>query len=752
MLKSVGIRLTACLLVVVLAGSPMPSLAGENQVIKAVGEAGAAMKEAPVPGSIPVSLEKAIRIARDKLPVPAELEKFSSDYNEYNGKALWSLRWYSPQTPESSMHVSINASTGEVENVNLYRHVTPSHYKGLPLHSRDQALKIAREEAFRMQPDNFPNTVLAPREDWPMSSVLKERDYPVIYDFHFRRTSGGIPVSDQGINVGINAETGELIRYDSNWSADAKLPSQEGKVGLDEAKKIFRDKSGFELTYFMTSQPDADTPGELKLVYRLKPPGRFFLNALTGEVIDSRVMDFYFDEMGAGGRGGDFMYSSKKKVEMSLTPAENRAVKETADLISADRAQEIAAKVVELPKGYTVDSRNLQHYYAVPGSRVWNIQFSGSEKKKWFRVSLEARSGELVSFSKDQQYNPEDIYKEPQVKVTAEQAQKTAEELIKKLQPGKFGQVVFRQSEPEIGPWVKMGRNTPGAYNLNFARMVNGVVYPENGFRVRVDSTTGEVTSYQITWLEANFPAVQGIIEKTLANEKFLASHPLTLEYSRGLQRMENGKESDYYLIYRPKEGSGVMLDAVTGQEIDHQGKPVAKKDKSFTDISGHPAEGDIRLLLGEGIIMGNGGLFRPDDPVTGAEFLAMLVKAYSQGGPYIPMAESGKDPWYKPIFDSARARGILDGDLNINPEGSLNRLQLSRLGINAGGWGKLAGFSDIFKLEVYDSASIPVEYRGYAASALAMGLIEPENGSFIPEKVIARGDAATFLVKLLKQ
>ena len=502
----------------------------------------------------------------------------------------------------------------------------------------------------------------------------------------------------------------------------------------------------------MAGQPDADTTGELKPVYRLKPPGRFFLNALTGEVVDSKVLDFYFDEMGYGGRGEQSMNKAKMEAGSSLTPAENKAVKETVDLISADRAQEIAAKELEVPKGYTVGGRNLERYYGVPGSRVWNIQFADSEKKKWIRVSLDARSGGLVSFSKDQRFNPEDIYKEPQVRVSAEQAQKTAEDLIKKLQPGKFGQVIFRQWEPEMGPWVKTGKYVPGAYNLVYARMVNGVVYPENGFRLRVDTTTGEVTSYQVTWLEAGFPSVQGVIDTVSANEKFLAGHPLVLEYGRGHQRLEGRRESDYYLIYRPREGIGVMLDAINGQEIDYHGKPVVKKDNGhFTDISGHPAEDDIRLLAGEGIVLGNGGLFRPDDPATGAEVLAMLVKAYSRQD-FMPITESGKDPWYKPVFEKARARGMLDGGMTVDPEGSLSRLQLSRLGINAGGWGKLAGIPRIFKLEIADAGSIPVEYRGYAASALAMGLIDQESGNFNPERAVTRGEAATFLVRLLKQ
>ncbi|MCL6477228.1 MAG: S-layer homology domain-containing protein [Peptococcaceae bacterium] len=748
--KSAASKLAACLLASSLVCAPLPSWAETAPAPKAVKVAG---QSAAPADNLSMPLEKAIAIAREKVAVPADLDMFSSEYGEYNGKGRWMLRWYNTKTPEASMYVTVNAATGALENINYYRGIQPGvHYKGLPRFSRDQCLEIARKEGARLAPDKFPYTVPASREQWENLSAISDRDYPVVYNFNFKRTESGIPVSDQGIGVGINAETGELVRFDCNWNTDVKFPSPEGRISPDQARKIFLEKAGLELTYFMAVKGDPDVPGELRPVYRQKPPARFILNALTGEVMNNADMDFFFDEVG-GADGAEFMYSRAKKADVALTPAEEKAVKEIRDLISADQAQETAAKLVEVPAGYTVTGRSLERNYGVPGSREWSIRFSDKEKKKWIHVSVDARSGDLISFSREEEMDPGEYYKEPQVKVSEEEAKKIAGELIKKLRPDRFGQVVFRQSEKEMGPWVKTGKTAPRGYMLEYARMVNGVVYPENGFRIRVNSTTGEVTSYRMIWWDTAFPSVQGVIDTAAANEKFLAGHPLTLEYCRVYERWGRGTETpQYYLVYSPVRGSGVMLDARSGQEIDYQGNPVVKREKQpFTDISGHPAEQDILLLAREGIISGEGGKFRPDDRITVAENLAMLVKAYGRGS-YRPLKAAKDAPWYESVIDSARAMGILDNDFSFKPGDGLNRLQLCRLGINAGGWGKLARLQEIFRLDVADAGSVPAEYRGYVASAVAMGLIDLENGKFSPDKGVTRAEAAVFLVKLLKQ
>jgi len=736
--------LAACTLAAVMAVAPLPP--------PAIGAplAGAAEKIAAVPDgqgkTAIISLEKAIVLAREKVPVPDSLEVFKSEYYENNGKGKWVLRWSSKNPPEANMQITVDTGSGEIDGVSFYRSSPPgAHYNGLPAYSRDQCLKLAREEAARIFPDRFPGTVLVERNSGgAIPLVRRDYNYPVVYDFYFQRTNQGIPVAEQGINIGINAENGELMRCDSSWDNSIKLPSPEGRVSPDRARNIFMEKAGYELTYYMVRRDDPDAPGELKLVYRQRPPGRFVLNALTGEMMDKSII-FYDRDMGfGGGEGMSYLKSDKS----ALTPAEKNAVEENNNFISPDKAQEIASGVVEIPEGYTVSGRNLERSYNFPGGRVWSISYKDSGGKNYIRVSVDARSGELISFSLDE---PWDATREPQVKFSQEEAGKIAGDFIKKMQPARFGQSAFRESEPDVGPWVKMGSIVPGSYSTQYARVVNGVVFPENGFRARVDSTTGKVTYYEITWWDTSFPGTGSVIGEAAANERYLADHPLKLEYGMGHQRWGMEKDPGHYLVYRPEGAFGVMLDALTGEEIDYRGNPVVKKGRpSFSDISGHPAEGDIMLLAGEGIITGEGGKFRPDDPITGAEEVAMLVKAYDRG--YYPLAAEGDGSWYKTVFERAMAMGILDSGFTVSPEGGVSRIQLSRLGVNAAGWGKLARVHGIFNLDTTDSSAVPAELRGYAAAALGLGLINAEKGSFAPDRAVTRGEAATFLVKLLKQ
>ncbi|MHB8917826.1 MAG: YcdB/YcdC domain-containing protein, partial [Desulfocucumaceae bacterium] len=439
MKNSAAVRLAACLLAAAVAGAPLPSWADSPPAPggEIPAEKSAMVQKQAAQGGQSLSLEKAITLVKGQIPVPEGLDMFNSDYQEYGGSGRWLLRWHSGKTPEDNMTVTVNTATGEVENVNIYKGIKPgAQYRGLPAFSREQCLEIARKEAARMLPDKYSSTVLVPQEQWYQPSVLRDRDYPIINDFSFKRTTSGIRVSDQGINVGVNAETGEVVRLDCNWSPDAAFPPAGGRVSADEAKKIFIEKAGYELTYFMPSQADPDQPGEIRLVYRQKPPGRFILNAITGEMFGGRDIDFYFDEMGGGGGGAEPMYNRKMESK-ALSPAENRVVKETGDLISADRAQEIARSLVDVPRDYTTSSRNLERRYPIPESRVWTVQFSDPEKKNWIFVTVDAKTGELVSFNRDSGMNPEEYYKEPQVKFSQEEAQKTAWKLIAGLQPAR---------------------------------------------------------------------------------------------------------------------------------------------------------------------------------------------------------------------------------------------------------------------------------------------------------------------------
>src|SRR5579872_2053700 len=65
----------------------------------------------------------------------------------------------------------------------------------------------------------------------------------------------------------------------------------------------------------------------------------------------------------------------------------------------------------------------------------------------------------------------------------------------------------------------------------------------------------------------------------------------------------------------------------------------------SFTDIAGYDGEQDIKDVAALGILDSTSGAFRPNDPVTRADFARWLVKAQNtipEAGYQIRLAQSG--------------------------------------------------------------------------------------------------------------
>lgn len=310
-------------------------------------------------------------------------------------------------------------------------------------------------------------------------------------------------------------------------------------------------------------------------------------------------------------------------------------------------------------------------------------------------------------------------------------------------------------SEAEQAAVEKLGRlltaergdDSPRAYRLEYARLVNGVVYPDNGFSVTVNATTGEVTDYSMRWWDTSFPAPAGVIDRARAAALYLEKHPLLLEYVRAFKHFPDGPDKPrYFLVYHPTGWPMEVLDAKTGQELDREGKPVLSRKAGFTDIAGHPAARDIQLLADQGIVAAEDGRFRPNDRITGGEMLAWLVAAASRDG-YRPLAKEDDEQ----LIERARALGIIAAGEDIRAASPVTRLQAARWLVNSQGFEALARHGEIFNLKVADATAIGPADRGYVAAALAMGYLAAQpGGRFGPEGTVTRGEAATMLVRAL--
>lgn len=695
-----------------------------------------------------VTLEEAIRIAKDVYPDVSRFDEFNSDYNEYEGRGIWELRWNKEGEPGGSCNINVSAATGEILYLSIWQGSSPGIYKGMPTYTKAQAQDIAACAAKKLLPEKFGQCILVPSSPFegPITFSLKERTYPVVYNFRFTRTVQGIPVTGNEIRVGVNAENGQMQHFDVQWEDNLQVPDATGHIGTEQAAQIFT-KQGLELAYSYFGPRDKDTGVRPKLIYQVKNDS-FFLDAMTGKVEDPREGRYYFDLCGAGGMGGNESMKQAPQEEPPLSDAEQSAVDKLVGLLTADQAQAKAESVYALPKGMQLTSKNLQQNWDVPGNKLWRFSYTDKEKKHNKEIKINAATGELLGFSTYEDFDSEDYVKKPEIKVSEDQARKIAEAFIKKQQPARAEQVEFRCCDKQCGPWSKFGDESPRTYSLGYSRLVNGVVYPANGFTVSVNSTTGEVTDYNMAWWDTSFPAPTGLIDPAKAAALYLEKHPLTLEYARAYNRFSDGSDqSKFVLLYHLTNQPMGTLDAKTGQEIDGQGKPIVSRKTSFTDVAGHPAARDIQLLADQGIVSSEDQLFRPNDRITGSELLAWLVSAADRNDYPRPIQKAD----HQQVLDQAVALGIIGSKDGFNSTGLVTKVQAARWLVRSQGFGALARHGEAFKLSVQDASAIAQADRGYVASALVMGYLAPENGNrFGPQNNLTRGQAASMLIRAL--
>jgi hypothetical protein len=259
-----------------------------------------------------------------------------------------------------------------------------------------------------------------------------------------------------------------------------------------------------------------------------------------------------------------------------------------------------------------------------------------------------------------------------------------------------------------------------------------------------------------MNWYDVDFPDPQGVMEPDAAAGIFLQEAPLTETYL-GLwpeaQWKGNTKEAEIYLTYHLTNKNFTMLDAFSGQPLNAEGKVVkaAPEAGGFEDLAGSPAREAVEMLAGAGIINAAGGAYRPDEAVTQAELIAMLVRAgtYSEGG-VRPLLAGSEEVWYQPYYEQAVQLGILQKGEQPDPDAPVTRIFMARLSIHAIGLYRVARLSDIYVMNFQDAADIPDYLRGHAAISVGMGLLEPQEGNFRPQDFVTRGEAAITLLKLL--
>jgi len=168
-----------------------------------------------------------------------------------------------------------------------------------------------------------------------------------------------------------------------------------------------------------------------------------------------------------------------------------------------------------------------------------------------------------------------------------------------------------------------------------------------------------------------------------------------------------------------------------------------------LSDITGHWAEKDIESLVAVGAINGySDDSFKPNDTITRAEFVTVLVKAFKLNSQSGKVFTDTTDHWAKDYIGAAAAFGIAGGyeDDSFGANDLITREQMAAMIVKAAGLvnsDQEAAFAD--------SGSISSWAKNSVITAFANGLIKGySDNTYKPQGNATRAEAATIILRAL--
>ncbi|WP_052410262.1 S-layer homology domain-containing protein [Paenibacillus durus] len=179
---------------------------------------------------------------------------------------------------------------------------------------------------------------------------------------------------------------------------------------------------------------------------------------------------------------------------------------------------------------------------------------------------------------------------------------------------------------------------------------------------------------------------------------------------------------------------------------------------KTYNDVpAGHWANRAVTVLSAKHIVNGiSGGGFAPNQPVTRAEFAAMLVRSLGLAAKEKASFSdvTGKE-WYADSIAAAYERGIVKGVNagSFKPQQQITREEMASMIIRA--YQVKAGISAAYSEQASftDSSRISGWAKNDVAAAVSLGLLKGKDGGrFVPKENATRAESAQALYNLISK
>ena len=685
-----------------------------------------------------ITVEQAVQVVKDNFSIPEKYSLLSTGYHEYNNRATYSLHWNAVEQPGGSFDAEVDATTGDILNINQWEEPFKPSFK-LPVLSEGDAEKIAT--------DLISN--LASKYQSEMQLVNDQQQVftfnnfqPFTYNFRWIRIVNDIPFPGNGVNVSISGDDGQVRNYSYNWTQDLVFPAASKAISLEKARQAFTDTPMLELKYFLPPiiNPQTSELQRAQLVYQLTD--KYYggaIDALSGKpvTLDTQAVAYKSIYAVGGVSVATSVVSttaSAKTVSPFIKSSTSQDSPENHQQISQGEAVDIVKSMVKIPKNFVLRYSSLNQDWQNSSEQVWDLNWNSESfnfgEQRYLNARVNARTGDLVGLNQFNGVNPNDKSKP----LSRKAAQKLADNFLKSIQPERF-ELVKGESENFYG-----GEMPPNIQIFNYVRVVNGIPVSRNGMNITVDTVAKQVTNYDMYWSNLEFPSSSGVLPLNQATQRFLGIRPLALNYFLIFQ--QNG-QPEVRLVYQPNTDYSMyipaMLDAKTGDLMDWYGKSQSlwSRTHNYTDIQGHYAEKEIGIMGLTGAFGEYGESFCPDEKITAGSLLRAMLTAEGDNWDRILSDED--------VLKIANERGWLHEDLRLGSE--LSRDELSKVMIRLIDMEPSAQVKGIYAVPFTDASKIQPDSLGYIALAWGLGILKIDENTLRPNQTVTRAEAAYALV-----
>ncbi len=638
-----------------------------------------------------------LSIVKERLDIQDVYDKFESNTSNYNGLTTYYFNWSTEG--EDSVYMSVGCTADGV--------ITEFHYNdNSKTYSSERAFKKYETEQYRaaalnfialLNPDIKDNIVISNADRYSMWSRNTSFSLEFVHD--------GIRVDNIQGSISIDSDDMTLQSFSLYDYADVTYPDKATFMDKAAAVEAYKNVYGLELVYILTYEDEKYTATPY---YVPVSNGNEYINAVTGE---EYVYDYSVQyakttmEAAADLASGGSMANRFSKIEQ-------QEIDNVEGLYSIDKIVKMLKDnaSLDIPDNAVADYYNLSKNSST-NDYIYDINLTCDDESRY--VNINAKTGEIKNYRRYFKSETDESLEEEKLKAAA----------LKYAKSLAGNKLEYYSKEDFEG-------NT-----LTLHRIKNGARVEGDTIRVTVNKNNGKLTYYNISYTEAEFPSVDGVISAEAATKAFFDNVSYEIKYLFVPVLNERPKEA--VAVYSFDYSESHRLNPFTGEIEKNDTEEVTLE---YNDINGHYAESYITKLAQYNIGF-KAESFKPDSSITQKDLITLLTQAFGSVSTY-------READYKYIFDRAQSLNIVSKE-ERDDDAAVTRLQAAVFLIRALGAERYAGLNGIWSCPFSDVT----EKTGYVCILSGMGIIKGDGtGSFNPDEHITNADSAIMIFNALSR